>query len=364
MSTPALRVAFRADASLDIGTGHVMRCLTLADALRERGAQCLFISRAHPGNLLAQIRQRGFEALELPTLANSRAEAQPAHAAWLGCRWEDDAQQTLQALTDRPQDWLVVDHYALDARWEQTMRPHATKLLVIDDLADRAHDCDVLLDQNLGRKTEDYATLVRENCGLLIGPAYALLRPEFAVTRQHSVARRAQPQLRHILITMGGVDKANITGRVLDALSDCALPPDCRITIVMGAQAPALNSVRRQATTLQWPTEVAVSVNNMATLMAESDLAIGAAGSTSWERCCLALPTLLFTIADNQKEAAQALASRQAVRLVELNEHLPASLKQEIDRLRTAPELLRHMSTSASAITDGEGVARVLSTLH
>lgn len=328
-----MRIAFRTDASLQIGTGHVMRCLTLADALRERGAECLFICRPHPGNLLTQIAERGHQAVALPALtADTKAAlTDPPHAAWLGTDWMNDADDTRQALGNERVDWLVVDHYALDRRWEHALRPNCQRLMVIDDLADRPHDCDLLLDQNLGRAAEDYNSLLPGNATMLIGPRYALLRPEFAQLRAESLARRANPQLRHLLITMGGVDKDNATGRVLDALQACPLPRDLRITVVMGPHAPWLQQVQTQAAQMPRPTQVLVGVNDMARLMADSDLAIGAAGSTAWERCCLGLPTVQLVLAENQNEAASALSSLAAV----------VSITSIADLLVILPDILR-----------------------
>ena len=360
-----LRLAFRTDASLDIGTGHVMRCLTLADALRERGASCYFVCRAHPGNLLDLIRQRGYEADALPlsedqTISDhAQSEPLPAHSSWVGTDWATDAQQTLAALGDVPADWLIVDHYGLDARWEHRLRPDCRRLMVIDDLADRSHHCDLLLDQNLGRRTTDYHDLVPAGCTVLAGPKYALLRPEFPALRPDSLARRASPQLKNLLITMGGIDKNNATLKVLDALRDCALPEDSRITVVMGVHAPWLEQVRALAATLPWPTEVRINISDMAQVMADSDLAIGAAGSTSWERCCLGLPTLLVVQAENQWAGARALQTQGAALLI----GEPSVIQQKLAATLTPLLTERHlaeMSFAARAVTDGQGACRVV----
>jgi UDP-2,4-diacetamido-2,4,6-trideoxy-beta-L-altropyranose hydrolase len=244
-----MKVVFRVDASLLIGIGHVMRCLTLADALKTQGALCYFISREHPGHLLDVIEQRGYQVnrLEAP-LTHAINESELTHAAWLGSTWETDATDTAAILADLQPDWLVVDHYALDHRWEGALAPHYRKLLVIDDLADRPHRCDLLLDQNLGRQPQDYVGLVPTHCQVLTGSQYALLRPEFAALRPYSLQRRqAQPALRQLLISMGGVDQPNATGQVLQALKTCALPADCRITVVMGLAAPRLQNVQELA---------------------------------------------------------------------------------------------------------------------
>jgi UDP-2,4-diacetamido-2,4,6-trideoxy-beta-L-altropyranose hydrolase len=375
-----LRIAFRTDASLQMGSGHVMRCLTLADGLRANGAQCHFVSRAHPGHLMEVIRQRGYMVSSLvapvqqaqAAIENSALTVQesqqnqqhePAHAAWLGNTWQTDAQETTAVLASLQPDWLVVDHYALDQRWEEALAAHYRQLLVIDDLADRPHRCNLLLDQNLGRQLQDYAGLVPTHCQVLTGPHYALLRPEFAALRPYSLQRRqAQPTLRQLLITMGGVDQPNATGQVLQALKTCALPQASRITVVMGLTAPWLQNVRELAAQMPWPTEVVVNVNDMAQRMAVSDLAIGAAGSTSWERCCLGVPTLMAVLAENQQPGAQAMEAAHAARLIgavsDIARNLPLVVAELIES-----EPHSRMSLAASAVTDGRGVEKVLSAM-
>jgi UDP-2,4-diacetamido-2,4,6-trideoxy-beta-L-altropyranose hydrolase len=375
-----MRIAFRTDASLQIGSGHVMRCLTLADALKAQGAQCLFISREHPGHLMEVIRQRGYMANSLlapvyqaqSDIKNSAAtglypqphqQIEPAHAVWLGSTWQADAMDTAAILASLQPDWLVVDHYALDQRWESALQPHYKKLMVIDDLADRAHGCDLLLDQNLGRHQQDYAKLVPADCQVFTGPQYALLRPEFAAQRPYSLQRRqAQTNIGRLLITMGGVDQPNATGKVLQALKTCALPQECSITVVMGLTAPWLENVREIAAQMPWSTEVVVNVNDMAQRMADSDLAIGAAGSTSWERCCLGVPTLMAVLAENQLTSAQAMEASNVARLIgavsDISGQLPLVVAELIESKRHT-----RMCLAASAVTDGRGVEKVLSAM-
>lgn len=354
-------IAFRADASLQIGTGHVMRCLTLAAALRDRGADCQFICRAHEGNLLDYIRSKGYITHTLPVgAAPPRSPADLSHTHWLDATQAEDADVCAPILAAQRPDWLIVDHYALDARWERALAPHYRQLMVIDDLADRSHASDLLLDQTLGRKATDYQPLVPVDCTLLCGSQYALLRPEFAALRPYSLQRRARPVLRELLITMGGVDKDNATGQVLQALRNCPLPTDCRITVVMGATAPWLAEVREQAQDMPWLTKVLVGVNDMAKLMADSDLAIGAAGATSWERCCLGLPTIILVLAENQRKIAEALSEAGATHMFEASKLENQSL---IDPKWLKPLSLGTMSAAAASITDGLGVNHVIKTL-
>lgn len=353
MNSPSF--VFRTDASLEIGTGHVMRCLTLADALRVRGANCRFVCREHPGNLLDLIRDRGYETLTLPFDGSASHKSPQAHIAWLCTDWETDSRQTLSVLGDMTVDWLIVDHYALDSSWEHQLRTACCRLMVIDDLADRMHDCDLLLDQNLGRTDADYSRLVPTGCTILAGPKYALLRPEFAALRPYSLARRSEPKLKQLLIAMGGVDKDNATGQILEALKSCALPNDCCIKVVMGKHAPWLPQVSEQATQMPWETEVLVNVGDMEKLMAGSDVAVGAPGSMSWERCCLGLPSIVVVLAENQKHIAKALDFSGAAKLTSMR-MLVADLKDFLGMNAFASSML---SYAAANVTSGEGVGIV-----
>jgi UDP-2,4-diacetamido-2,4,6-trideoxy-beta-L-altropyranose hydrolase len=362
-SGPVISVAFRADASISIGTGHIMRCLTLADTLTADGARCRFICREHPGHLIEYIRERGYPVHVLPAQTGSRVQTSddcrggPPHAHWLGEHWETDAEQTRSILREYRPDWLIVDHYALDARWERALRGSFGKLMVIDDLADRPHACDLLLDQNLGRKAEDYTMLVPESCERLIGPKFALLRPEFAALREYSLERRRKPELKRLLVTMGGVDQPNATGKVLEALRACPLPNGCQITVVMGATAPWLEEVRECARQMPYSTDVVVNVDDMARRMAESDFAIGAAGSTVWERCCLGLPSVVVVLADNQKAIASALQTEGivcALDTADLKERLIAKWS-----IITNQEYLKRLSRNSASLVDGLGCNRV-----
>lgn len=352
---------FRTDASTSIGTGHVMRCLTLADALHRNGTPCRFICREHPGNLIDLIRRRGHAVHVLPASAEPADAASP-YAGWLGAPWEQDAAHCVAALDGEPAACLVVDHYALDAKWETRLHAHCGRLFVIDDLADREHDCDLLLDQNLGRAAGDYRPLVPPRCEVLAGASYALLRPEFASLRAASLQRRRSAGMCQLLIALGGVDKDNVTGQLLLALEDCELPAGSRVVVAMGARAPWVSNVRDAAARLPHATEVLVGTEQMAELMAASDLAIGAAGTMAWERCCLGLPALTLVLADNQRAGAHALAAAGASLPLD-RPVTPASLARTMARALD-PETLRSMQDAAARVTDGGGVERVVAHLR
>ncbi|WP_160286036.1 UDP-2,4-diacetamido-2,4,6-trideoxy-beta-L-altropyranose hydrolase [Pseudomonas knackmussii] len=354
-----MNIVFRVDASLQMGTGHLMRCLTLADALKAQGASCHFICREHPGNLNAVVVQRGHSLSVLPYAPGAPLSdpVAPAHAEWLGASWKDDAIQTLELLADETADWLIVDHYALDRRWESQVAKHCRRLMVIDDLADRDHECDVLLDQNLGRQEQDYSQRVPPSCQLLLGPQFSLLRPEFAQLREQSLAGRAGRKLQNLLISMGGVDADNATGQVLEGLRSI-VDPHWNIQVVMGATAPWRAAVEALAQSMPCHTKVLVNTSNMAELMSKADLAIGAAGSTSWERCCLGLPSIMLILAENQRGIAEHLKLNGAATLIDSSNSVAELLPIEIDELRSA-EKLTQMSSAAERITDGLGTERV-----
>jgi len=358
---------FRTDASRTMGTGHAMRCLTLADALRTSGTTCRFLCRELDGHLIEVIRARGHAVATLPKPAAQPAPlgaSGPPHTAWLGVPWEQDAAESGAALQGERPDWLVIDHYALDRDWEAALRPHATHLFVIDDLADRPHDCDLLLDQNLGREPDDYRPLVPSGCPILAGTRFALLRPEFIAGRAAGLARRGDARLEHILVSLGGVDASNMTGEVLEALGRVALPRATRITVLMGRTAPWTDSVRRVASRLPCPVTVLVGAENVAPILVDADLAIGAAGSSSWERCAVGLPTLILVLADNQRGAASALASEGAAIRVDTGSRLDQQLSHALGHLQKHPQSLRNMAARAAALCDGAGAMRVVRRMY
>ena len=353
---------FRVDASLQMGSGHVMRCLTLARALRARGVECTFACREHVGHLITFIRDAGFavEALAIEdTGCSVEASMVLAHAHWLGANQETDAVACLPLLERVKPQWLIVDHYSLDKTWEALVAGHAEHILVIDDLADRAHYCHLLLDQNLGRKISDYAGLVPAACHVLVGPIHALLRPEFSGLRNESLRFRKESALNAITISMGGVDEPDATGKVLASLSRCSLSADTYITVIMGGLAPALDRVRQAAAFMPWPTRVLVGINNVAEVLASSDLVIGAVGGSAWERCALGVPTLMVVLAENQRPGAMALAHEEAGLLIGEVDEIESELPRLMEELCSSQKL-RDLSKKAASLTDGYGVFRVL----
>lgn len=353
-----MKIIFRVDASIQMGTGHVMRCLTLADALSQQGAECEFICREHPGHLNAQITQRGYNVHTLAHVEQTNPQMSSdtdalAHAHWLGATQEEDSEACTPFIQSIKPDWLIVDHYSLDKTWQQGLKPYYKKLMVIDDLADREHLADLLLDQNYGSTVEKYQALVPKNCKILAGTQFALLRPEFSQWREYSLKRRSKStQMKKILITLGGADPDNYTAKILAQLAKTKLHPQTQITVVMGATAPHLETVKHQAAAMPVATQVKANVSNMAELMSNADLAIGAAGATTWERCCLGLPTIQLVIAENQRQIASALVKEKIIILLEQLEKLSYLVIE-------AKSKINELSQLSASICCGKGALRV-----
>ena len=266
-----MNIVFRTDASLQIGTGHVMRCLTLADELRQRGAVVSFVCREHPGNLIGLIEGKGYSVKRLPQPTSEYfvTSEDVAHAAWLGVPWQQDATETLAALGKMQPEWLIVDHYALDCRWESILRPNVGRIMVIDDLADRSHDCDLLLDQNLYQNMATrYDELVPATCAKLLGPKYALLRPEFAQARNN--LRQRDGRVRRILVFFGGVDPTNETEKAIHALVSIA-DRQFAVDVVVGGGNPHKQQIENLCAEHEG-FHYHCQVDNMAELMAAGQI--------------------------------------------------------------------------------------------
>jgi len=298
-----MRIAIRTDASSQIGTGHFMRCLTLADGLKEHGAKIRFVSRHLPEHLHSMLAEKGHEFVSLDSTQNDMALDELAHAHWLGVSQAKDAADSIRMLSDEEWDWLVIDHYALDIRWESALRRITKRIMVIDDLADRQHDCDVLLDQNFYADMQTrYTSKVPAHCELLLGPRYALLRDEFRQLHEQIEPRNGP--VKRMLVFFGGVDADNYTGRAIEALSEINVS-GLHVDVVIGAQHPCREQIKAAAAQHRFICHI--QTDKMAELMAAADLAIGAGGSATWERCSMGLPSIILLLGENQRKAAEDL---------------------------------------------------------
>lgn len=343
-----------------------MRCLTLAVQLKTQGIDVNFISRSLPGNLNEFMIRKGWTVYTLPFRpeANCRPDKVLQHEDWLGEHWELDCEQTLAILNAQAKvDWLIVDHYALDYRWEKILRPVVGQIMVIDDLADRVHDCDLLLDQNLQKNmTVRYKDLVPEHCQPLLGPRYAMLRPEFSMKRKRLRCRTGE--LQRVLVFFGGSDPFDVTGMAVRAFQSMNLT-DLVFDIVIGGSNPNRERIRelcRNSPNFHYHCQV----DDMAGIIERADLAFGAAGSSIWERLCLGLPTIVVSVAGNQdmllkgvldKDLLIYMGNIESVR----EEHFKQALNQAMND--EGKQTMLRISAAALEIVDGMGCERVLSAI-
>ena len=350
-----LLIVIRADASKSIGSGHIMRCLTLAKRLRVQGADVSFVCRNFPCNLSEYIGDQGFNVHLLPKDEVGEPEMKSPEQAWNEIIWKLDAEQTKGVLKkyERMIDWLIVDHYALDHHWQSLLRGEVSNIMVIDDLANRYHDCDVLLDQNYYLNASNrYNGLVSKDCSLFLGPQYLLLRDEFYRIRKDLRIRTGE--VANIFVFYGGADITNETEKCIKALKNC-IKTNVEINVITGQSN--LNKERIKGicfSSLNMYHHCQVS--NIAELMNKADLAFGAGGSTMWERCFLGLPSIVTITAKNQMETTQAVSDLGAIwNLGWYEEVNSAALFKAAERLLTEPSKYADMQKRALNVVGVRG---------
>lgn len=357
-----MQVVFRTDASNKIGSGHVMRCLALAEELSSNGAKVTFVCREHQGNMCALIESSGHKVHRLPLKDPDLVTATSAgHDQWLGVPWSKDAEETAATLSKlaKPADWLVVDHYSIDRRWEIMLRPIVHRILVIDDLADRPHDCDVILDQNLHRGIATrYNNLVPSNCLRFLGPRYAILRPQFKKARNR--LRQRNGTIRRVLIFFGGVDLGNETSK---AFLGVQIAGDFLVDIILGPTCPHVSATANLVKDMPNVT-LHIAPDNIASLMIAADIAIGAIGVSVWERSCLGLPSIVISTAANQISPAQALLDNGCIVYIGESNYVTADeIALSIKALVAEPSRVKNMSRACMGLTDGNGTNRLIRAL-
>lgn len=333
-------VIIRADASAAIGAGHIMRCLALASVLQDNGARVIFICRDLPGNLGSVIRQRGFEACLFSG----------------GISWQEDATRTIDKIkTFGIVDWLIVDHYGLDYCWEEKLNPYARKVMVIDDMADRRHSCDILLDQNIEDNTDKLHSLMNKPGRLLVGPEFLMLRKAFAEAR--AALKPKDGRLTRILVSFGGSDPTNETVKALQALQSLN-QSNFFVDVVVGLSNSHQEEIKKKCHHMGMA--FYCQIDTIHELMARADLALGACGTTTWERFCLGLPSIVVAVADNQIEGAEYLASKGLVTYLGVAEAVAVSnYEQSLREALNNPRQLAAMSGRIFLLIDGMGIYRV-----
>lgn len=364
-------VGIRVDASLKMGTGHTFRMLTLANRLKQKGHEIVFISRRLKGNLIALVKEK-HSVIELSEPdVNFVPSTHCGHAAWLEVSYDQEITQTRDALTSylkskgRSQlDWLVIDHYAIEKDFQLALKPHSKDILQIDDLADRQHICDVLLDQNFYRSGEArYDGLLTTESLRLCGPRYALLREEFAVSRRNLPVYQSRLMQKKVVLFFGGVDIANETEKALKGL--LSVDSDDSFDVIIGMNNPHREALTALCKKHLDRVTLHIQVENMMDFFSSAYLYIGAVGATTWERCVLALPGIVCSVADNQNQLAEDLNSIQAHQFLGLNTVLTSKdYANAYKSLISKPELLKKQSQLCAELIDGEGCDRVVKQLE
>ncbi|MCC5464038.1 UDP-2,4-diacetamido-2,4,6-trideoxy-beta-L-altropyranose hydrolase [Pelosinus baikalensis] len=342
-----MHIIIRTDASVKIGSGHIMRCLTLADALAAKGAKIVFVCRELPGNMCDFIMKKGYTVWRMPYHNGYNADV-----TWSRVESLIDAQETIEILKQKCEkfDWLIADHYGIEREWETAMRPYSKQVMVIDDLANREHDCDVILDQNLYTGMESrYDSLIPSECKTFLGPEYVLLRPEFIREYFKGCIKSRTGDIHNILIFFGGSDATNETKKALEAIVAINNPNICT-NVVIGSSNIYKDEIKKSCREIR-NCFCHCQVSNMAQLMSEADLAIGAGGTTTWERCFLGLPAITVCIADNQRELLQTVEKKHAIlNLGWYKNVINKDIQNSIQYLLNNKIVVQNMSIQASDI--------------
>jgi UDP-2,4-diacetamido-2,4,6-trideoxy-beta-L-altropyranose hydrolase len=332
-----------------------MRCLVLARELRKNNYNVTFAIRSQEGDSIKFIRSHNFFVHVLP-LSNQALipKTNADYSAWLQVPWKLDAQQFIDIV--KRADLVITDHYALASDWQKEVKEKlACKVLAIDDLV-RHHDADLILDQTLMRAQEEYSS---SNTSILAGCDFALLNPQFSKKREFALEKSTLPHDRKILVSMGGVDQDNITLTVLHALEQgLAIRP--KITVLLSPKAPHYDAVKYFCSQQREWIEHIDFVDDMANIMLEHDLSIGAPGTTSWERACLGLPSIIIPLAENQRTISINLVNASAAILVEAND-IKVDLVSAYYKLIKEWAEIRQNSLN---ICDGLGVYRVADSIN
>jgi len=349
-----MKVVFRVDSASIIGNGHLTRCITLAEALNDQDVQISFVCRELAGNSINILQEKNMPVAILPAIISNQDKSKNVNDVWLGVSQAQDAEQSIQTLDGKKTNWLVLDHYGLDLEWEQMMRPYCDHLLVIEDLANRKHDCDLLLDQNYSLGAEQrYQKWVPPTCKMLLGQRYALLKKEFQILRQQKTI--SNKFLRKLLVFFTSGDDQ---GETLKAMQGILLFGKAeKVDIVVSNANQDILNIKAICQVQNWGFHC--QVNYMPALIAQADLAIGAGGSSNWERCALGVPALIVILAQNQADIAAALDVAGAV--VNLGWHSKLKAVDYEKALNSIDaERLTSLSDQSFKLVDAKGAQRVV----
>jgi len=356
-------IVFRSDSSNVIGSGHIMRCLRIAKNFKKLGKKCIFICSDYKSSLKKKIEQYGFEVKVIKKPKKKFIEVNKsslAHSDWLVSTQEYDAEKTINIISKYKTELLIIDHYGIDCIWENKLRLHVKKIMVIDDLADRRHNCDLLLDQNLVYNFKKrYKNLIQKKCNLLLGPRYALLDARYSILREKKISRSGK--IKRIIIFFGGADQNNYTQLAITTILKLKIK-DIFFDIVMNKQSIFFQQIKR---ILKNKRNIRIhdSLPNLANLIFKADLAIGAAGSNTWERCCLGLPTIIISSGINQIKIANSMQKNGAAIVIRSKANLQKEIKNSFLFLYQNKKAYLKMSKKALSICDGKGINRLFAKL-
>ncbi|TBL67776.1 UDP-2,4-diacetamido-2,4,6-trideoxy-beta-L-altropyranose hydrolase [Paenibacillus thalictri] len=336
------KLVVRTDASSSIGSGHIMRCLVAAKEFQKQNYDVIFVTNGDIGLALEELIQKS--KMELRKLPKAEKDSL---VIWNDFFIEKDLQLFLDAIHDIKAHIIIVDHYKLNKIWEEKAKLFTNCLFVIDDLANREHRCNYLLDQNYyyNKPESRYNSLININCKLLLGPKYSLLREEFYKLRATSSTRLRGVPLKKILVFFGGSDPTNETSKVVDALLNHKIKFDVDV-VIGGANKNYFNIVAQYKF---YPNvKIYYNISNVAQIMSQNDISIGAGGTTTWERCILGLPSIIICIAENQIGISSEIDQHGAA--INLGWHKDVGTKDIIrclDELILTPQKIEIMSSKS-----------------
>lgn len=349
-------IIFRTDSSSLIGSGHVTRCISLASYLKKDGLDVEFICRKHKGNYINKIQDAGFKVHELKLVGKIKLKSNTSYASWLGASQSLDAENCIEIIKSRKINFLIVDHYGIGVNWQKKLKPYCGKLMVIDDLAQRRHACDVILNQNLGSTKKKYKKLIPHTCKQLLGPKFALLDSVYSNIKVDLKSRSGN--IRRALIYFGGGDDAlKYSELALNAFCEPKLI-HIKLDLVINSKKNNLKQIKKIISN-RGRIKLYSNLPNLSKLISNSDLAIGAAGSTTWERCCFGIPSIIVICALNQKLSAEKIKKKNAAFVFYPNNNLQKNIKDAALSLCRNKNIYLKMSQKALKICDGHGSKRV-----
>ena len=339
-------IFIRVDSGSDVGLGHVMRCFALAESINTMNFNVYFISKKIRGNIIKRIENDGYKVFHLNSkvLKSSKLD------------WKMDALETTKIIQrfKNEKNLLLVDNYELSKMWETSLKSVVDKIIIIDDFSNRSHNCNLFIDQNLHTGKIDRNKKYSKNCKKLLGPKYALLRNEFAENRKN--VKNRSGKINRILISFGGSDEKNQTLISLKAIKKLA-GEKINVDVIVGEPNKNKTKIKKICSSIENLTYYQ-QPKNIAKIMKRADLAIGAGGIITWERCCLGLPSIVSIVSKNQEDMVNAVSRKGC--LINLGKAERLTSEDYLNAIKNLnPGKLVHMQKKCMKLVDGKGAERV-----